>query len=416
LNAVDPTGLSGTLTIYSDYGNALASLWGGNTGHSYISYTPDQTGVSWTRGTYGNNPNGAGYGVLVDVDTYTTSAVTRQAWLSDNAEARLYATINYYSSLGDEGWTAPGGITGPCSSFASAAWNASTGESSNPYNAFGISTPSALADSIKAANGGENYGYKGSSSDSAGSNLNYITVVVSAPPPSQNEQAKLKGLARLAWVYNPFWGYLPTTNTTNWAGGIAGLNRLGGGGSPWNLSNQRGGINWTPGGVTIGEGFHGYEPAECFVAGTPVLMADGSEKPIESIQVGEAVLAWNEETKTIFSTKVVSALHHDEKLETLFDIELDDGRTFTTNNNHPMYVVEDGDFKFTDELAGRFAKGEPVTFQDNNNQPVRITSLRMRRQTCKMYNLHVEGQGKNGHTYYANGILVHNSAAGLREK
>jgi hypothetical protein len=23
-------------------------------------------------------------------------------------------------------------------------------------------------------------------------------------------------------MYNPYWGYLPTTNTTNWAGGIAG--------------------------------------------------------------------------------------------------------------------------------------------------------------------------------------------------
>jgi RHS repeat-associated protein len=233
-------------------------------------------------------------------------------------------------------------------------------------------------------------------------------------PPSKNEQAKLKGLWRLQTMYNRYWGYLPTTNTTNWAGGLAGLKY--GGGSPWDLRNQQGGISWTPGGVTIGEGFHGYEPRECFVAGTPVLMANGSEKPIESINVGEEVLAWNEETKKVFSTKVVSALHHNQKTETLFDIELDDGRTLTANNNHPMYVVEDGDFKFTDELAARFAKGKPITFQDNKNQPVKIASLRMRRQMCKMYNLHVEGHGGKGHTYYANGILVHNSAAGLREK
>ena len=137
-------------------------------------------------------------------------------------------------------------------------------------------------------------------------------------------------------------------------------------------------------------------------------MADGSEKPIESIKVGEAVLAWNEETKQVFSTKVVSALHHDEKMQTLFDIELEDRSKFTVNDNHPMYVVEDEDFTFTDELAARFAKGKPITFQDNKNQPVKIASLRMRRQTCKLYNLHVEGQGKKGHTYYANGILVHN--------
>ncbi len=154
----------------------------------------------------------------------------------------------------------------------------------------------------------------------------------------------------------------------------------------------------------------------CFVAGTPVLMADGSEKPIEDIQVGEEVLSWNEEAKSAFRSKVVEALHHNEKMETLFDIELEDGRKFTVNNNHPMYVVEDGDFKFTDELAARFAMGEQVTFQDNNERPIKVTSVLMRKQICKMYNLHVEGQGKNGHTFYANGILVHNFGAGFRRK
>jgi RHS repeat-associated protein len=155
---------------------------------------------------------------------------------------------------------------------------------------------------------------------------------------------------------------------------------------------------------------------ECFVAGTPVLMADGSEKPIESIQVGEAVLAWNEETKQIFATKVVSALHHEEKMQILLDIQLEDGRSLTVNNDHPMYVMEDGDFTFTDEIAARFAKGKTVTFLDSKNNPVKIASLGMRSKICKMYNLHVEGQGKKGHTYYASGILVHNSGAGYRHK
>jgi hypothetical protein len=150
----------------------------------------------------------------------------------------------------------------------------------------------------------------------------------------------------------------------------------------------------------------------CFVAGTPVLMADGSEKPIESVQVGEAVLAWNEETKMAFPSKVVSALHHDEKMQILFDIELEDGRKVTVNNDHPIYVVEDGDFKFSDELARRFAKGEAVTFQDNIGRSIKIASLRTRSEKCKVYNLRVEGRGKNGHTYFASGILVHNSRGG----
>ena len=81
----------------------------------------------------------------------------------------------------------------------------------------------------------------------------------------------------------------------------------------------------------------------------------------------------------------------EKKTQTLFDIELENGRTFTVNNNHPMYVVEDDEFILTRELAARFAKGEPITLQDSNNQPLNIASVRMRRERCKAYNLHVEG-------------------------
>ena len=152
------------------------------------------------------------------------------------------------------------------------------------------------------------------------------------------------------------------------------------------------------------------------IARTSVLMADGGEKPIESIQVGESVLAWNENAKRTFVTRVVKTLHHEKQPQTLFDVELENGRKLTVNNNHPMYVVEYGDFVFTDELAARFAKGESITFLDNNERPIKVTSVLMRKQICKMYNLHVEGQGKNGHTFYANGILVHNFGAGFRRK
>jgi Hint module len=146
----------------------------------------------------------------------------------------------------------------------------------------------------------------------------------------------------------------------------------------------------------------------CFVAGTPVVMAGGYHKSIDSIQVGDTILAWNEDTKQIFSTPVVEALHHEERMQTLFDIELENRGKFTVNDYHPMYVTEDEGFIVSRELAGRFGKGKPITFLGNNNEPVKLVSLRMRTERCKVYNLHVQGQGEKGHTYFANGILVHN--------
>jgi hypothetical protein len=137
-------------------------------------------------------------------------------------------------------------------------------------------------------------------------------------------------------------------------------------------------------------------------------MADGYHKFIDSIQVGDTILAWNEDTKQMFSTPVVEALHHEETMQTLFDIELENRGKFTVNDNHPMYVAEDEGFIVSRELAGRFGNGKPITFLGNNNEPVKLVSLRMRSQRCKVYNLHVKGQGEKGHTYFANGILVHN--------
>ncbi|MBX6334913.1 hypothetical protein IRY61_06285 [Candidatus Saccharibacteria bacterium] len=81
-----------------------------------------------------------------------------------------------------------------------------------------------------------------------------------------------------------------------------------------------------------------------------------------------------------------------------------------------MYVFEDNDFTFTGELATRFAKGKSVTFLDSKSNPVKIASLRMRKEICNMYNLHVDRQIRNGHTYCAHGILVHNFGAAFRRK
>jgi intein/homing endonuclease len=137
-------------------------------------------------------------------------------------------------------------------------------------------------------------------------------------------------------------------------------------------------------------------------------MAGGYHQSIESIQSGDTILAWHEDTRQIFPTTVVEALHHEETMQTLFDIELEDRRKFTVNDNHPMYVAEDERFISSRELPARLGNAKPTTFLGINNEPVALVSLQTRTEKCKVYNLHVQGQGEKGHTYFANGILVHN--------
>jgi hypothetical protein len=66
--------------------------------------------------------------------------------------------------------------------------------------------------------------------------------------------------------------------------------------------------------------------------------------------------------------------------------------------------------------AAGFEKRTMTGSHANTNRSVKVASLQMPKQMRKIYNRHVEGRGKNGHTYYASGILVRKFGAGFRQK
>ena len=151
VNLVDPGGLSGTLVINAVGTHNGSSGSGGRSGHAWISYTPDG-GATTTYGTWGNNPMGLGNGLHENLETGRQGDATRSAYLNDEQEARLYQTIDAYQKMGENGW----GYLSPCSSFASNAWENSTGEGLSPYGPY--SNPSSLKNSIIEANGGVAHG------------------------------------------------------------------------------------------------------------------------------------------------------------------------------------------------------------------------------------------------------------------
>jgi len=143
---IDPSGLSGWLTIYSiGYHN-------GTGGHSWISYKQDG---EFQTTTYGSHPQS---GVQVNWEVNYTADVSRGTYLSDAEEARLYAVIQANQAWGDN-W-----LTNDCAAFAAKAWYSATGEWLDPYwgwDPFGIvgfGLPELLKQSILAANGGQTSG------------------------------------------------------------------------------------------------------------------------------------------------------------------------------------------------------------------------------------------------------------------
>ncbi|MFI9848685.1 polymorphic toxin-type HINT domain-containing protein [Nonomuraea sp. NPDC051941] len=145
-----------------------------------------------------------------------------------------------------------------------------------------------------------------------------------------------------------------------------------------------------------------------FVPGTKVLMADGTAKPIENIQVGENVLATDPATgKT--AGKTVTGLMTSSGKKTLVQITVSAGGSeqehpsIVTTDNHPFYVAaSDSWIEAKDLRSGMWLRTAAGTY-------VQIEAVRKWSANHRVHNLSVN----ETHTYYvvADGIsaLAHNA-------
>ncbi|MEA2696667.1 MAG: hypothetical protein QOI66_938 [Myxococcales bacterium] len=146
----------------------------------------------------------------------------------------------------------------------------------------------------------------------------------------------------------------------------------------------------------------------CFVAGTRVTMADGTQKAIDQIQVGEQVLAFDEKSARLMPARVTERFVHPDWKEQA-DTILINGRLRATTN-HPFLV--NGRWQRADQIqpGDIFHTLTPILI---DNGPVRtmlsepVLTLVPLPGVETVYNLEVDGY----HTYFAEGVLVHNMKA-----
>ncbi|MCA2214141.1 hypothetical protein LDL48_14915 [Wangella sp. NEAU-J3] len=148
--------------------------------------------------------------------------------------------------------------------------------------------------------------------------------------------------------------------------------------------------------------------ANSFVPGTPVLLADGSTKPIEDIHIGDTVLA-SDPTSNTTAGKPVTDIITGTGVKQLVDITIDvdgsrgsDTATITATHNHPFWVLDLEQWTDAANLqAGRLLLA-------SSGASVAITSIRHRIIDAKVHNLTVA----DIHTYYVLAgnisVLVHN--------
>jgi guanyl-specific ribonuclease Sa len=141
-----------------------------------------------------------------------------------------------------------------------------------------------------------------------------------------------------------------------------------------------------------------------FSGDTQVLMADGTTKPIDEINVGDEVIATDPETGKQSPQKVTAVWVHDDKLT---DLLLEDGSAVTTTEDHPFWNATDHQWQRADTIS----PGDRLLSPDG--QHPRAAGIRLGPTLpTPAYNLTIA----HSHTYYVlagdTPVLVHNTAPG----
>jgi len=138
----------------------------------------------------------------------------------------------------------------------------------------------------------------------------------------------------------------------------------------------------------------------CFLAGTKVTMGDGSYKNIESVQIGDKVKSYDEQTGEIIDCKVTHVFRHSP--EEMTDYYLVINNDLRVTPNHRFY--SDGNWVY----AGDLRIGDPL-FPREEDKDYNVYSIDRIYERAASFDLEVE----RCHTYFVSiadsvDILVHN--------
>jgi len=145
-------------------------------------------------------------------------------------------------------------------------------------------------------------------------------------------------------------------------------------------------------------------PSSCFLAGTKISMADGSEKNIEDVKVGEYVMGKEGKAEVY---KLESPLR-----EGYYIVDLSDRTELRVTNEHPIYarngkeegwssIIPEATYGDAKMDVGRLTEDSEVLTVDGW---IDIENIEYFEGKVQTYNL----KSVEGSTFYADGVLVHN--------
>ena len=144
-------------------------------------------------------------------------------------------------------------------------------------------------------------------------------------------------------------------------------------------------------------------PFCCFTPDTLIRMADGSEKPIVDVQVGEFILVYDEALMSNVAVPVSNVITRVDR--PMYELTFEDGNTLRASEDHPLYVVGKG-YASVAPAPGYKDLGLPHPLEVGDQVvnelgvPSRIIGIKPIDYTGTVYTF---GNSR----FYANGVLVY---------
>lgn len=138
----------------------------------------------------------------------------------------------------------------------------------------------------------------------------------------------------------------------------------------------------------------------CFVAGTKVITADGSEINIEDVEPGQMIKTFDTE-ENVVSEGFVGDIQEIEA-DSLVEITFEDGLVLKVTEEHPFYLSNRED-------AGYWTVAKDVAVDDVclklDGGELKVSEVQILEESAKVYNLKAVSDFNN---FFVHGILVHN--------
>lgn len=133
----------------------------------------------------------------------------------------------------------------------------------------------------------------------------------------------------------------------------------------------------------------------CFIGSTPIFTNKGLVN-IQNIQIGDIVLSFNPNTLELSMKEVTNVFVHEP--EPYFTFTFSNGKSLGVTGNHPMFNYYTKTFVRADTMK----VGDHLMTE--HTLPTELVSITSQDNSVNVYNLEV----LDNHTYFANGVGVHN--------